>query len=120
MKSLPPSANGPPMVERVLPICPGLVPAIGYDAAAKIAHEAGLTGKTVREVAREQTDLSEEQLDELLNAEAMTEPTVAIAAGGACRSGESPERTLPLWQGVWGMCPQSHNISGTGWCDDSE
>ena len=76
------TAKGPAMVEQGLAICTGLVPAIGYDAAAKIAQEAQRTGKTVREVARETTDLTEEQLDELLDAEAMTEPTAKIAAGG--------------------------------------
>jgi len=82
IKGITATDKGPQMVERGLAICTGLVPAIGYDAAAKIAHEAGLTGKSVREVAREQTDLTEEQLDDLLDAEAMTEPTAAIAAGG--------------------------------------
>ena len=76
------TAKGPAMVEQGLAICTGLVPAIGYDAAAKIAQEAQRTGKTVREVARETTDLTEDQLDELLDAEAMTEPTAKIAAGG--------------------------------------
>jgi fumarate hydratase class II len=82
IKGITATDKGPQMVERGLAICTGLVPAIGYDAAAKIAHEAGLTGKSVREVAREQTDLTEEQLGDLLDAEAMTEPTAAIAAGG--------------------------------------
>jgi hypothetical protein len=35
--------------------------------------EAHKTGKTIREVAREKTDLSEVQLDELLDARKMTE-----------------------------------------------
>ena len=70
------------MVEQGLAICTGLVPAIGYDAAAKIAHEAGATGKTIREVSKKRTDLTDAQLDELLDPEAMTEPNSAIAAGG--------------------------------------
>ena len=49
---------------------------------SQVGGPTGLTGKSVREVAREQTDLTEEQLDDLLDAEAMTEPTAAIAAGG--------------------------------------
>jgi len=37
----------------------------------------------VREVAREQTSLTEEELDELLDPEAMTEPSTGrIGAGG--------------------------------------
>ncbi|MCH8814726.1 MAG: class II fumarate hydratase [Chloroflexi bacterium] len=61
-------------VERGLMLATALAPAIGYDAAASVAKEAARTGQTIREVASEQTDLSAEQLDELLNAEAMTEP----------------------------------------------
>jgi fumarate hydratase class II len=66
--------NGPAAVERGLMTSTGLVPRIGYDAAAAIAKEAYATGRTVREVARERTDLSEEELRELLDPEAMTMP----------------------------------------------
>ncbi|MGH3088827.1 MAG: hypothetical protein ACRDSJ_16090 [Rubrobacteraceae bacterium] len=44
-----------------------------YDKAADISKEAYKSGKTIREVAREKTDLSEERLDELLDARKMTE-----------------------------------------------
>jgi len=66
--------GGPASVERGLAICTGLVPAIGYDAAAEIAKLAAKTGRTVREVARERTQLSEEELTRLLDPAAMTEP----------------------------------------------
>ncbi|MCL5946945.1 MAG: class II fumarate hydratase [Chloroflexi bacterium] len=66
--------RGPALVERGLSICTGLAPLTGYDAAAEIAKEAFKTGKTVREVARERTSLSEEQLTEALDAERMTKP----------------------------------------------
>ncbi|MGH3088832.1 MAG: hypothetical protein ACRDSJ_16115 [Rubrobacteraceae bacterium] len=46
---------------------------IGYDKAADISKEAYKTDKTIREVARENTDLSEEQLNTLLDARKMTE-----------------------------------------------
>ena len=49
-----------------------LAPEIGYDKAADLSKEAYKTGKTIREVAREGTDLSEEQLDDLLDARKMT------------------------------------------------
>jgi fumarate hydratase class II len=63
--------------------CTGLAPRIGYDSAARIAKEAFSSGRTVREVAREQTSLTEEELDELLDPEAMTEPSTGrIGAGG--------------------------------------
>ncbi|MBI3966571.1 MAG: aspartate ammonia-lyase, partial [Chloroflexi bacterium] len=66
--------RGPALIEQGLAICTGLAPAIGYDAAAKISQEAARSGKTVREVARERTQLSEEELDKLLDAATMTEP----------------------------------------------
>ena len=50
------------------------MPHIGYDASAAIAHEAQLTGQTVKEVALVKTDLSEEELDEILDPASMTEP----------------------------------------------
>jgi len=65
--------NGPELVERGLALCTALVPAIGYDAAASIAHDAYETGKTVREIARQQTNLTEAQLDKLLDPSSMTD-----------------------------------------------
>ncbi len=50
-----------------------LAPEVGYDKAAEISKQAYKTGKTIREVARESTDLSEEELDRLLDARNMTE-----------------------------------------------
>jgi fumarate hydratase class II len=66
--------HGPAMVERGLMLATGLAPAVGYDEAAAIAKEASKSGRTIREVARERTQLTESELDELLNAEKMTEP----------------------------------------------
>src|SRR5947209_12508946 len=68
------TTKGPEMVERGLAICTALAPVIGYDAAANISKEAYKTGKTVREVARERTDLAEEELERILNPENMTKP----------------------------------------------
>ena len=42
------------MVERGLMLATTLAPVIGYDAAAGIAKEAAKSGRTIREVAREQ------------------------------------------------------------------
>ena len=61
-------------VERNLAICTALAPAIGYDKAAGISKEAHKTGRNVREVAAEWQVLSEEALDQALDARAMTEP----------------------------------------------
>jgi len=71
---------GPDMVEKGLMLGTALAPAIGYDAAAAIAKEASAKGTTIREMAKEKTDLSDAELDELLNLERMTEP--GIGAGG--------------------------------------
>jgi fumarate hydratase class II len=68
------TARGPELVEQGLAICTGLVPYIGYDASAAIAKEAAKTGKTVREVARERTKLTAEQLEAALDPFKMTEP----------------------------------------------
>ena len=43
--------------------------------AAKIAKASAASGRTVREVARDTTDLSEEQLTEGLDPFKMTRPT---------------------------------------------
>jgi fumarate hydratase class II len=68
------TVHGPAMVEQGLMLATGLTPAIGYDAAAEIAKKGAATGKTVREIARERGDLTEEQLDMLLDPARMTEP----------------------------------------------
>jgi fumarate hydratase class II len=44
-----------------------LNPIIGYDLGAKIAKTAYAEGRTLKEVALEQTDLSEEELDKILD-----------------------------------------------------
>jgi fumarate hydratase class II len=61
-------------VERGLMLVTALAPEIGYDAAAALAKEAYATGRTVRELARERTNLSEADLDRILDPEAMVEP----------------------------------------------
>ncbi|MEW6635827.1 MAG: class II fumarate hydratase [Actinomycetota bacterium] len=65
--------RGPALVEQGLMLATALAPEIGYDCAAEISKEAYKTGRTIREVAREKTDLSEEELDRLLDARKMTE-----------------------------------------------
>ena len=65
--------RGPDLVEKGLMLATALAPEIGYDRAAEISKEAYKTGRTIREVARERTNLSEEELDEFLDARKMTE-----------------------------------------------
>ncbi len=74
IKGIKATTKGPEMVERGLAISTALAPIIGYDEAASISKEAYKTGKTVREVARERTNLSEEELDRILDPASMTKP----------------------------------------------
>ena len=66
--------RGPQLVEQGLMLATALTPAIGYEAAAKIAKEALDTGRTIREIARQRTSLTPEELDRLLDPAAMTKP----------------------------------------------
>ena len=66
--------KGPEMVEQGLAIVTTLVPHIGYDKSAAIAKKAQMTGKTVRDIAAEETAFSGEELDEILDPTSMTEP----------------------------------------------
>ena len=68
------TSKGPDMVMQGLAICTALAPIIGYDKAAQIAHLASESGETVKQVALRETDLSAEQLDEVLEPLSMTEP----------------------------------------------
>ncbi len=77
------TARGPEMVERGLAMCTSLAPIIGYDAAAGIAKEASKSGRTIREVAREQTKLSDAELERILDPALMVEPSAdRVGAGG--------------------------------------
>jgi fumarate hydratase class II len=64
------------MIEKSLAMVTSLAPVIGYDAAAKIAKESFTTGKTVREVTRDQKVLPEEKLKKILDPWRMTEPGI--------------------------------------------
>ena len=54
-------------IENSLAMVTALVPNIGYDAAAEIAHEALKSGKTIRQIALEKKVLPESKLTEVLN-----------------------------------------------------
>ena len=73
---------GPAMVEKGLMLGTALAPAIGYDAAAAIAKEASATGQTIREVAKLRTEISDAELEQLLNPEEMTKPSLEVRGGG--------------------------------------
>lgn len=60
------------MVGRNPVLVTALNPIIGYDKAAKIAKKAFKEGRPVKDVAREMTELSEDELDEALDPIKMT------------------------------------------------
>jgi len=68
------TTKGPEMVMQGLAICTALVPIIGYDEAAHLAHVASENGETIKQVALRETNLTDEQLDEILEPLSMTEP----------------------------------------------
>ncbi|MBL75533.1 MAG: aspartate ammonia-lyase [Chloroflexi bacterium] len=76
------TAKGPDMVEQGLMMATGLTPAIGYDQATTIAKTAAAEGKTIREVARRETDLTDDQISDLLNPSRMTAPGIVEGASG--------------------------------------
>jgi fumarate hydratase class II len=61
-------------VEQSLAMVTSLNPHIGYEKAAALAKEAFKTGKTIRELCREQGVLPEDQLTKALDPWSMTEP----------------------------------------------
>jgi fumarate hydratase class II len=62
------------LVEQSLAMVTALNLLIGYDAAARVAKEAYESGKTVRQVLREQKLVSEKDIERALDPEAMTRP----------------------------------------------
>ena len=65
--------RGPETVEKGLMLATALAPVLGYDEAAKIAKEAGRTGRTIRELALEK-GIDEKTLATVLDPAKMTEP----------------------------------------------
>jgi len=74
--------RGPELVEKGLALATALAPLVGYDQAAAIAREAAATGRTIREVARERTALSDEELARALDPRAMLRPNAITRSDG--------------------------------------
>jgi fumarate hydratase class II len=70
------------LIEESLAMCTALAPEIGYEAAAKLAKDAYKSGKTVRQMAKEQKILSEKRLTQLLDPWRMTEPGGPVGSAG--------------------------------------
>jgi fumarate hydratase class II len=69
-----PTDRGPALIESGLMLATALAPVIGYEAAAAIAKEAAATNKTIRQIAGERTQLTEAQLNDLLDPQKMVGP----------------------------------------------
>ncbi|HEY2828127.1 MAG TPA: aspartate ammonia-lyase, partial [Pirellulales bacterium] len=61
-------------VEQSLSMVTSLNPLIGYEKAAALAKEAFKTGKTIRQLCREQKILPDDVLDKALDPMRMTQP----------------------------------------------
>jgi fumarate hydratase class II len=68
-------------VEGSISMATALNPLIGYDNAATIAKKSHATGRTVRELAYEESGLSREQIDEALHPHRQTVP--GMGSGGS-------------------------------------
>jgi fumarate hydratase class II len=66
-------------VEKSLALATGLNPYIGYQRAAALAKEAFATGKTIREICRDQKVLPDDKLAEALDPWRMTRPEDAAS-----------------------------------------
>jgi aspartate ammonia-lyase len=64
-------------VDKSVGIITAVNPHLGYEVAARIAREAVITGKSVRELCLQYDVLTEEELDIILNVYEMTKPGIA-------------------------------------------
>lgn len=64
-------------VEKSAGVITAVNPHLGYEAAARIAREAIMTGKSVRGDCLQHDVLTEEELDIILNPYEMTKPGIA-------------------------------------------
>ena len=69
-------------VERSPSMATALNPLIGYDQAAEIAKRSFKERRPVRELAREMTKLSPEEIDRALDPRRQTEPGLDLGGGG--------------------------------------
>lgn len=65
------------LVDRSVGIITAICPYVGYERAAEVAKEAIRTGANIRDLILRDKLLSEEELDQILNPYAMTEPGIS-------------------------------------------
>ena len=63
------------LLERSLMLVTALTPKIGYDTAAKVAHEAHVSGRTLKEVLLEKKLLTEDEIKQYLDPSKMISPS---------------------------------------------
>ena len=73
---------GPNVLEQGLLLATPLAPVIGYDKTAYLVKRALATGKTIRQLAYDESGLPKDEVDRLLNPAAMTEPGAPTSASG--------------------------------------
>ncbi len=73
---------GPNVLEQGLLLATPLAPIIGYDKTAYLVKRALATGKTIRQLAYDESGLPKDEVDRLLNPAAMTEPGAPMGASG--------------------------------------
>ncbi len=73
---------GPNMLEQGLLLATPLAPVIGYDKTAYLVKKALAGGKTIRQLAYEESGLPKEEVDKLLDPASMTEPGATTGASG--------------------------------------
>ena len=78
-------------VEQSVGVITAINPHVGYETAARIAREANVSGKPVRELILRDGVLSPERLDEILDPYQMTRPGIA--------GGKAPKADRPHWRG---------------------
>jgi aspartate ammonia-lyase len=64
------------LLDRSTAVATALSPYLGYAKTAEIAKESVRTGKPIRDIVLERDLIEPAQLDQILSAEAMTEPGV--------------------------------------------
>ncbi len=82
LRGIEATSKGPDMVEQGLMMATGLTPVIGYDKATAIAKAAAAQGVTIRELAKAEAGLTDEQLQDLLDPARMTAPGIVEGASG--------------------------------------
>jgi aspartate ammonia-lyase len=75
-------------VDNSVGVITAINPHVGYETAARIAREANVTGKPVRELILRDKVLTQEQLDAILDPFEMTSPGIA---------GAKPRRHEEIW-----------------------